>query len=127
VTVHKRRWGWWARRRPTTRAAAIRERGSATVELAMSLPALVLLMLAGLTAVSAVRTQLECVDAAREAAREAARGAPAPRGPYGAGIAVVREGDQIRATVRVHRAPLGPRLPGFEVSATAVAAVEPEE
>ena len=93
----------------------------------MSLPALVLLMLAGLTAVSAVRTQLECVDAAREGARAVARGAPAPGGPAGGGIAVVRDGDLVRATVRVHRAPLGPRLPGFEVTATAVAAGELEE
>ena len=90
MTVHKRRSGWWAWRRPTTRAPGSRDRGSTTVELAMSLPALVLLMLAGLTAVSAVRTQLECVDAAREAARAVARGAPPPGGPAGAGITVVR-------------------------------------
>jgi hypothetical protein len=120
MTVHMRRW--WAQQRPTTG-----DRGSATVELAMSLPALVLLMLAGLGAVSAVRTQLECVDAAREAVRAVARGDPAPAPPPGVALAVSREGDLVRATVRAHRNPLGSHLPGFDITATAVAAAEPEE
>jgi hypothetical protein len=89
------------------------------------LPALVLLILAGLTAVAAVRTQLECVDAAREAARAAARGAAAPGPPAGATVTVVRDGDQVRVTVRAHRSPLGAGLPGFDITATATAAMEP--
>jgi hypothetical protein len=118
VTSTSRR-GWWAVR-PTTP-----DGGSATAELAVSLPALVLLMLAGLTGVAAVRTQLECVDAARDAARAVARGAPPPGPPAGASLAVVGNGDQVRATVRVHRHPLGANLPGFDITATATAAMEP--
>ncbi len=104
--------------------------GSATVELAASLPALLLLIFAGLTAVMAVRTQLQCVDAAREAVRAAARGEPgAPAGlrvaPAGAVVAVSTGADTVRSTVRVRVSPLGGRLPGFTVSASAVAALEP--
>ena len=96
----------------------------------MSLPALVLLLFAALTAVVAVRVQGECVDAAREAARAQARGeAGVPAGqrvaPDGAAVSVVVEGDTARATVRVRIQPLGGRLPGFDVGATAVAAMEP--
>lgn len=106
------------------------DRGSATVELAVSLPALVLLLFAALTAVVAVRVQGECVDAAREAARAEARGEPGePAGrrvaPDGASVSVVIDGDTARATVRVRIQPLGGRLPGFEIGATAVAAMEP--
>jgi hypothetical protein len=103
-----------------------RDAGSATAELAVSLPALVLLLLAGLTGVAAVRTQLECVDAARELARTAAQGASAPTVPAGAMVTVVRDGDLVRATVRVRQNPLGTRLPGFDVAATATAAMEPD-
>ena len=46
----------------------------ATAEVAVALPALVLLVAAAMTAVSMVTAQLRCVDAAREAARAAARG-----------------------------------------------------
>jgi hypothetical protein len=77
--------------------------------------------------VSAVRTQLECVDAAREAARVVARGDSAPGAPAGLALAVSREGDLVRATVRAHRNPLGSHLPGFDITATAVAAAEPEQ
>jgi hypothetical protein len=120
VAASSARPGWWVRR-PTTA-----DRGSATVELAVSLPALVLLVLAGLTAVSAVRTQLECVDAAREVARAVARGAPVPGQPSAAAVSVSRDGDLVRATVQMHHAPLGPRLPGFDIAATAVAVMEPQ-
>ncbi len=99
--------------------------GSATAELAVSLPALVLLLMVGLTALAAVRTQIECIDAAREAARAAARGEPVVSRVDGATITVGTDGDVARATVRVHSSPLGGRLPGFDISATAVAAVEP--
>jgi hypothetical protein len=111
-------------------AAGARDRGSATAELAVSLPALMLMVFLALTAVAAVRTQLQCVDAAREAARAAARGEPGPAAgrrvaPPGAVVTVTVDGDIVRATVGTHVRPLGGRLPGFDVSATAVAAVEP--
>src|ERR1700730_9449154 len=57
---------WRGGRAPHARRRGLRgDRGSATVELAASLPALMLLLFAGLTAISAVRTQLQCYDAAR--------------------------------------------------------------
>jgi hypothetical protein len=96
----------------------------------VSLPALVLMIVVAVTAVVGVRTQLQCVDAAREAARAAARGEPGePAGrriaPPGASVVVEVAGELVRAevTARVH--PLGGRLPGFEVNASAVAALEP--
>lgn len=106
------------------------ERGSATAELAAGLPALLLLLLAGLAAVGAVTTQLRCVDAAREAALAAARGEPGTGAgqrvaPAGAEVSVTIDGDTAVATVRAPVPLLGARLPGRWVEATAVAAVEP--
>jgi hypothetical protein len=123
---------WWRAPGPATPPSGRRDRGSATAELAVSLPALTVLILAGLTAVLAVRSQLECVDAAREAARAAARGESGPAAgsrvaPAGSSVSVTVDGDTARATVRVRVSPLGRHLPGFEVSASAVAAVEPGE
>jgi hypothetical protein len=73
---------------------------------------------------------MQCVDAAREAARAAARGEPGvPAGraaaPAGAAVVVDTSGDTVRAEVTARVRPLGGRLPGFAVTATAVAAVEP--
>ncbi len=124
------RQGRWATRPIAPHPGSGGDEGSATAELAVSLPALVLMVFTALTAVTAVRTQLECVDAAREAARAAARGESAvPAGarvaPDGASVSVASGGDTVRATVRVRVHPLGGRLPGIDVSATAVAAVEP--
>jgi Flp pilus assembly protein TadG len=107
-----------------------RERGSATVELAAGLPVLVVLLLTGCGAVLAVLAKVRCVDAAREAALAAARGEPgaaagARAAPEGADVVVAVDGGLVRARVRVDVRPLGPHLPGFEVGAEAVAAVEP--
>lgn len=106
------------------------ERGSFTAELAAGLPALVLLLAAGLTAVGAVTTRAGCLDAAREAALAAARGEPGSasgsgHAPAGAQVAVTVSGDRVTATVRAPVRTLGARLPRITVSATAVAAVEP--
>jgi hypothetical protein len=96
----------------------------------VSLPALVLMMFVALTAVVAVRAQLECVDAAREAARAAARGAPGEAAghrvaPRGAVVSVAVEGDTVRARVSARVRPLGGRLPGFDITADATALIEP--
>lgn len=106
------------------------DRGSATAELAAGLPALLVLLLAALTAVSAVTTHLRCAGAAREAALAAARGQPGtPAGqqaaPADAEVSVVVDGDTVEATVRAPVPLLGARLPGGRVAASAVAAVEP--
>jgi hypothetical protein len=107
-----------------------RDRGSVTAELAVALPVLMLLFLAGLTSVDAVAVKMRCVDAAREAARAQARGeagveAGGRAAPDGAGVSVSVDGDTVRATVRTVVRPLGNRLPGFVIEAYAVAAVEP--
>jgi hypothetical protein len=120
----------WRRGRPVADVPS--DRGSVTVELAVALPVLVLLLLAGLSAVDAVATKMRCVDAAREAARAEARGEPgAPAGqraaPNGASVQVNGGDDTVSATVTVAVRPFGPALPGFAVAATAVAAREPED
>lgn len=96
----------------------------------MALPALVLLLLAALTAVSAVLTKLECVDAAREAARASARGdsgegAGRAAAPSGATVSVSGSDGRVVASVRAPVRPLGDVLPGFEVSGSATAEPEP--
>ncbi|MGC4804797.1 TadE family type IV pilus minor pilin [Micromonospora sp. DT233] len=106
------------------------DRGSFTAELAAGLPAVLLLLLAGLTAVDAVTTKAACLGAAREAALAASRGQPAgPAGaeaaPAGAEVSVVVDGERVTATVRAPVRALGARLPRIVVVATAVAAVEP--
>jgi Flp pilus assembly protein TadG len=94
------------------------------------LPALLVLLLVGLTAVGAVTTKLQCVDAAREAALAAARGEPGTAAglraaPEAAEVSVTVDGDTVIATVRAPVPLLGARLPGRWVEASAVAAVEP--
>ncbi|MGN9802864.1 TadE family type IV pilus minor pilin [Micromonospora sp. L32] len=114
-----------SRRRP-----AGRDRGSFTAELAAGLPALLLLLLAGLTAVDAVTTKAACLDAAREAALAASRGesgaaAGVRIAPPGADVSVTVDGDRVTVTVRAPVRTLGARLPRITVAATTVAAVEP--
>lgn len=106
------------------------ERGSFTAELAAGLPALMLLLFAGLTAVGAVTTKAQCVDAAREAALAAARGEPGVAagertGPPGATVTVTVDGDVVVATVRAPMRALGAHLPSTTITATATAALEP--
>jgi hypothetical protein len=89
-----------------------------------------LLLLAGLTAVGAVTTKLQCVDAAREAALVTSRGGSGAEvgrraAPEGAEVSVAVEGDTVAATVRARVPLLTARLPAMEVAATAVAVVEP--
>ncbi|MGV9210820.1 TadE family type IV pilus minor pilin [Micromonospora sp. RB23] len=105
------------------------DRGSFTAELAAGLPALLLLLLAGLTAVNAVSTQASCLHTAREAALATARDASKADGeqaaPPGTEVSVSIDGERVRATVRAPVRALGGRLPRITVVATAVAAVEP--
>jgi hypothetical protein len=81
------------------------------------------LCVSGLTAVS---MHIRCVDAAREAARLAARGddgAGAAKGiaPDGAVVHLRHDGELVVATVTARSA----LLPGVNIAARAVAAVEP--
>lgn len=118
-------------RRPGV-AATNGDRGSFTAELAAGLPALMLLLLAGLTAVGAVTTKAQCQDAARDAALATARGADGTsagrrNAPAGAAITVNSDGEYAHATVRAPVRVLGARLPALTVEADATAAVEPGE
>ncbi|MFL6127665.1 MAG: TadE family type IV pilus minor pilin [Mycobacteriales bacterium] len=111
-----------------------RDRGMATAELAVVLPALVVLVAAGMTAVSLLIAQLRCVDAAREAARAAARGEDAAvvrslaerSGPGGSEVRVTFGKEEVEVTVSAEAGSVGGLLPAVHVEATAVALREPE-
>lgn len=125
--MNRCRWAGRARRSCPVRR---RDRGSFTAELAAGLPALVLLLMAGLIAVSAVATKARCLDTAREAALAASRGdlggaAAAGSAPAGADISVSVSAGTVVATVRAPVPAMGARLPQLTVEASAVAAIEP--
>jgi hypothetical protein len=95
------------------------------------MPALVLLLVVGVSAVSAAGTKLRCVAAARDAALSQSRGgnggeAARRTAPDGARVEVSVDGDLARAVVSTEIKVLTRRLPGITVSATAVAALEPD-
>jgi hypothetical protein len=101
-----------------------------TAELAVALPALVLLLGFGLGAVDAAVDKARCVDAAREAALVSARGgdgdaAGRDQAPTGAAVSVSVGGDTVTAVVTLWTRPLGRHLPGIQVAGVAVAAIEP--
>ena len=111
----------------------VRARGSVTVELALALPAVVLLLAAVLTLGSALAGQLRCADAARAGARAAALGEGAAEIAAIAGriagdratVGVSTEGAWVTVTVSgsvVAGADLGGTL---RTHASAVARVEP--
>ncbi|WP_329018002.1 mucin-associated surface protein [Micromonospora rifamycinica] len=114
----------------TPRRPAGGDRGSFTAELAAGLPALLLLLLAGLTATDAVTTKAACLDAAREAALAASRGgdgvsAGTRIAPEAAAVSISANADRVTVTVRAPVRALGARLPRLTVEASTVAAVEP--
>lgn len=120
-------------------ARPTRPRGSAgfaTVELAATVPAL--LVLVGLCGwlLTAVQGQLQVVDAARAGAREAARGevhadvrrSAERRAPDGASVTIRRHGAEVSVSVAAQVRPFGGvlrRLPALTVRSTAHARVEP--
>ncbi len=87
------------------------ERGMATAEFAVALPAVVLVLVVALSAIGAGIDQIRCVDAARLAARALARGdsqgaaAALARGaaPSGASVTLSAGGDLATAMVSVSR------------------------
>ena len=111
------------------------ERGTATAELAVVLPAVVLLAASGVWAVAAAAAQLRCVDAAGTGARALARGettaavsrAVAKVAPAGAAVSISRTGElavvEVRMTVRLP-GPWPRAGPGLVVGDRAVAALE---
>ena len=104
------------------------DRGSVTVEAAVGLAVLALVLAACLAGIACLLAQLRCADAAREAARLAARGddsaaaqAVSVLAPDGARWTV--EGGEL-VTVTVSVEPAGGLLPGVVISASASAAGE---
>ena len=102
--------------------------GASTVEAALAIAALVVVLVLCLAGVTAVSMQVRCVDAAREAARLAARGddrsavdAARRIAPGGALVQVQRDGDFLGATVVAH----SKLLPTLDIAAKAVSAAEP--
>jgi hypothetical protein len=111
-------------------ARATGDRGAVTVEAALALCSLVVVLALSLAAVVAVSAQLRCIDAAREAARLTARGeqergeqAALRLAPSGAGVRIEVRGDEV--SVLVVADPVGGLLPGVDVSAEAFAVLEP--
>ena len=103
--------------------------GAVTVEAAIALSAIVVVVVLCLGAVLAASANVRCIDAAREAARLAARGDSSHAvqsarrvAPDGATVAVRTDGDHVVATVHA-RVML---LPLLDIRADAIAAKEPE-
>ena len=109
------------------------DRGSATLELAVAMPAVVLLLAVVLSAADVVVAQVDCVDAARAGARAAARGeTPAvvrasalALAPTGATVTVGGGAGAVVVAVSSRRAALGRFGGSVLTGATARAAVEP--
>lgn len=113
-----------------------RERGSATAEIAVALPALVVVMTLLLWVVAAVGAQMRCTDAARIGARAVARGEPRAAAvaaarraaPSGASVTVRVSGGLVRVTVEAELTPevgsVG-ALPHWQVRARAATPQEP--
>lgn len=105
----------------------------ATAEIAVAIPAVVLLLGGLIAVVAAVAAQLRCVDAAREGARAAARGDPASAvvaiaqqaAPDGAAVSVSINGDTVTVTVRAPTRPIGGLVGTYTVTASATGRMEP--
>lgn len=105
-----------------------------TAEVALALPALIVVVAALVTVVVAVAAQLRCVAAAREGARAAARGEPAAvvhqlasrAAPAGARITVGSAGKTVTVSVTARIRPLGVRLAQFTVHGEATGLREPD-
>ncbi len=102
--------------------------GAGTVEAAFAVAALVATLVLCVGGIVAIGAQLRCIDAAREAARLAARGDDRSASsvvrriaPSGAVLRMRRDGRFVVVTVAVD----APLFPGLEVSAEAVASIEP--
>lgn len=104
-----------------------------TAEVALALPALVIVVVALITVVVAVAAQLRCVAAAREGARAAARGEPAAvvqqlarkAAPDGAQVSVRPGSETVTVVVTATVRPLGIRIAEIRVDGQATALQEP--
>jgi hypothetical protein len=109
------------------------DRGSVTAEVAVALPALMLIVSTAIGAVTVVTAQLRCLDAAREAARAVVRSEPdavvrelaAQAAPAGGSAVVTSDGERVTVTVRATVHLLGGLLPDVAVTGRAVGLREP--
>ncbi|WP_165555838.1 TadE family type IV pilus minor pilin [Kribbella pittospori] len=111
------------------------QRGAITAELAIALPVLLTLLLLGIWAIGLVILNIQCIDAARDAARSAARGDPfdqaqaiGRRTAPGATITITRTGKDIHVKVTAtpsHKPPLLTHLLPTALTAEATLQSEP--
>lgn len=102
-----------------------------TVETAILLPALLMVLALAVGALTTVGAQLQLVDAARQSARLAARGESTDvveevgerAGPRGTRVTLRRDGSTLTVTAKATTKPLG-LLPGIALQAKAVAESE---
>jgi len=78
----------------------MRERGSVTVEMALAVPVILLVLLAAVEVAVVARTQIEVVNAAREGAREAAASPDPARAVAAARAALGPSAGRARISVR---------------------------
>jgi Flp pilus assembly protein TadG len=102
-----------------------------TVETAICLGGVLIVLALVLAGLSALLGQIQCTDAAREAARLAARGeteqareVAARIAPSGSTVAITVTGDTVAVVVAAH--PVGEVLPGLTMHAEAYAVREPQ-
>jgi Flp pilus assembly protein TadG len=102
-----------------------------TVETAICLGGVLIVLALVLAGLSALLGQLQCTDAAREAARLVARGevnqakqVAARIAPSGSTVTITVTGDTVAVVVAAH--PIGGLLPGVSMHAEADAVREPQ-
>jgi Flp pilus assembly protein TadG len=109
-------------------APGARDRGSVTVEAAVAIPVLLIVLGACLAGIACLVLQVRCIDAAREAARLAGRGdltgARAAAAQLAGEAAVDISVDAGLVQVQVSAEPLGGLLPGVTIGARSIAVVE---
>lgn len=107
--------------------------GTVTAEFAVTLTALVFVLLIALTAVATGVDQVQCAEASRVGARLAARAEPAvtvvaaaaAQAPRGSSVSIITGAEAVTVTVRAPRRPLFAML-GINVAASG-ASVAPRE
>lgn len=119
-----------SRARPT-RSRDPADRGMVTVETAICLGGVLVVLALVLAGLSALLGQIQCTDAAREAARLVARGeteqarkVAAQIAPSGAAVTIAVTADTVTVTVAAR--PVGDVLPGVSLHAEAYAVREPQ-
>ena len=122
------------RGRSAVRGRGGRDQGMVTAEIAVALPALVLVSGLCIWGVVAASTKIACTDAARSAARAAARGEPLSMVrarvvrtlPTGASVQVHRDAHSTRVEIAAPvEGPAGAGLPPLVIRVRATAVTEP--